>query len=234
MKKIVLASLLVLAYAGIRAQSFTLVNPQINYSNPNTSQISQGFVTIHNNASSAKDVMVERITNILSPGHTGYFCWDVCYGETIDISAHSVTVQPNANDSHFYCDIDPHGVGGIDTVCYRFFDANNAPDNVDICLYFDIGTGVPSVNAPQTSKLSVASPNPANTLSGISYYADVTKNPKLVVYDLLGGKVFETNLVQKQGAYILNVSDFKQGVYLYSLIENGKSVATKKLVIAHK
>jgi hypothetical protein len=54
------------------------------------------------------------------------------------------------------------------------------------------------------------------------------------VYDVLGGKVFETNLVQKQGAYILNVSDFKQGVYLYSLIENGKSVATKKLVIAHK
>jgi Secretion system C-terminal sorting domain len=234
MEKIVLASILVLAYAGSRAQSFTLVNPQTHYYNSNVAQVSQGFATIHNGAGSALDVMVERTVNILAPGHTGYFCWDVCYGTSVNMSTGFLTVQPNADNSSFYCDIDPHGAAGLDTVCYRFFDSNNASDNVDICMYFDIGTGITTVDASQMSPLSVASPNPANTLSGINYYTDVTKNPKLVIYDLLGSKVFETNLVQKQGAFILNVSDFKQGIYVYSLIENGKSIATRKLVVTHK
>ena len=234
MKKLVLASLLILAYAGSQAQSFTLVNPVTNYYSTNVSQISQGYVTIHNGSASAKDVMVERTVNILAPGHTGYFCWDVCYGETVSMSTAPLIVQANSDNNAFYCDIDPHGVGGLDTVCYRFFDANNAADNVYICMYFDISTGIASVNASQVNPLSIASPNPANTLSGINYYTDITKSPKLVIYDLLGSKVFEAKLVQKQGAYIVNVSDFKQGIYLYSLIENGKTVATRKLIVAHK
>lgn len=234
MKKTVLISLLILAYAGSQAQSLTLVNPVTHIASPNASQIAQGFITVRNVSASAKDVMVERILNNLAPGHTGYFCWDVCYGETVNMSANPLTIQPSTDNYSFYCDVDPHGVMGLDTVCYRFFDANNASDNVEICLYFDIGTGIPSVNASQKNQLSVASPNPANTLSGINYYTDITKNPKLVIYDLLGGKVFEAKLVQKQGAYILNVADLNQGVYLYSLIENGKTVATKKLVVAHK
>src|SRR5258705_576738 len=178
--------------------------------------------------------MIERTSNILTPGHTGYFCWDVCYSESTNQSTGFLTVQPGADNSSFYCDIDPHGVGGNDTVCYRFYDSNNASDYVDICMYFDISTGITTVDASQLNPLSVASPNPANTWSGINYYTDVTKNPTLVIYDLLGSKVFETKLVQKQGAYILNVSDFKQGIYMYSLIENGKPVATKKLVVTHK
>lgn len=234
MKKIVLASLLILAYAGTQAQSFTLVNPVTHYNSSNPFQISQGYVTIHNGSASAKDVMVERTVNVLAAGHTGYFCWDVCYGESVNMSTNPLTVQSNTDNSSFYCDIDPHGAAGLDTICYRFFDMNNASDNVDICMYFDISTGITTVNASPVSPLSVASPNPANTMSGINYYTDVTKNPKLVIYDLLGSKVFETTLLQKQGALILNVSDFKQGIYVYSLIENGKTVATRKLVVSHK
>jgi hypothetical protein len=235
MKKLVLASLLVLVYAGSRAQSFTLVNPQTQYHSTNPSQVSQGYATIHNSSGSSKDVMIQRTVNTLTGGHTGYFCWDVCYSESTNQSTGFLTVQPGADNSSFYCDIDPHGVGGNDTVCYRFYDSNNASDYIDICMYFDISTGINTVvNASSTNPLSVASPNPANTISGINYYTDVTKNPKLVIYDLLGSKVFETKLMQKQGAYILNVSEFNQGIYLYSLIENGKTIATKKLVVAHK
>src|SRR5262245_47711558 len=125
MKKLLLASLLVLTYAGTWAQSFTLVNPVTNYYSSNTSQISQGFATIHNGSASAKDVMVERTANILAPGHTSYFCWDVCYGDAVDLSTGFLTVQSNADNSSFYCDVDPHGTAGIDTICFKFFDQNN-------------------------------------------------------------------------------------------------------------
>src|SRR5690242_12570077 len=143
MKKLLFTSLLVLFYAASQAQSFTLVNAVTYYSNPNVSQISQGFLTIHNGSSSAKDVKVERTVNTLTPSHTGYFCWDVCYSESTNISTGHLTIQPNTDNNSFYCDIDPHGVAGLDTVCYSFFDASNLADHVDVCLYFDIGsTGI--------------------------------------------------------------------------------------------
>jgi hypothetical protein len=201
---------------------------------PNPFQVAQATVTINNISASSKDVMVQRMVNILGNGHTSYFCWDVCYGETVNMSSNPLTIAAGGSSSAFYCDLDPHGSAGLDTGCYRFFDMNNASDFVDVCFYFDVTTGIATVNASQTNPLSVASPNPANTLSGVNYYTDVTKSPKLVIYDLLGGKVFETKLMQRQGTYIINVSDLKQGIYLYSLIENEKTVATKKLVVAHK
>jgi hypothetical protein len=105
---------------------------------------------------------------------------------------------------------------------------------VETCITYDIGTGIGTIGASPINPLSVAAPNPANTVSGISYHTDVNKNPKLVIYDLLGTKVFEAKLLQKQGAYLINVSEFNQGIYMYSLIENGKTVATRKLVVAHK
>lgn len=234
MKKLLLTSLLASIYIASQAQSFTTVNPVTNYSNTNVSQISQGFVTIHNGSASAKDVMVQRTVNSLASTHTGYFCWDVCYAPSVNVSVGHITVQPNSDCNSFYCDVDPHGAAGLDTTCYSFYDANNPSDHVDICLYFDIGTGISSIDGVTQSPLSIASPNPANTLSGINYNADISKDPKLVIYDLLGGKVSEIKLLQRQGTCIVNVSEFRQGIYLYSLVENDRIVATKKLVVAHK
>ncbi len=181
--------------------------------------------------------MVERTVNILSGSHTSYFCWGIeCYSETTATSnpASAPVINAAGAENSFYFDLDPHGTVGQDTGCYKFFDKNNASDYVEICFYVDVTTGMANVNASQANPLSVASPNPANALSGVNYYTDVTRHPQLVIYSLLGTKVFETKLMQQQGACIINVSGFEQGIYLYSLIENGKTVATKKLVVAHK
>lgn len=225
---------MVLAYSYGGAQSLTATNYTSVVLHPNPLQVAQVGATIHNTTGSAIAVMVERTANILAPNHTSYFCWDVCYGETVDMSTNPINIQANDSSIAFYSDLDPHGFTGIDTGCYKFFDQNNAGDFVEICFYFDVTTGVNTVTNSQTNPLSFASPNPANTYCGIGYYTDLTKNPSLVVYNMLGGKVYETKLTQKYGAHILNVADFKQGIYLYSLIENGKTVATRKLVVSHK
>ena len=236
MKLITLLSLsgfVVLSYSGY-GQSLSFVSPVSQYANSDVNQIMSGFLTVHNGSSSAKDVKVLRTVDNIAPGHSSYFCWDVCYAPSQSVSAGYLTIQPGADNNFFVSDVDPQGVAGMDTICYSFYDMNNITDHIDICLTYDITTGIPTIVSSQSNPLSVASPNPASTLSSINYYTDLTKNPKLVIYDLLGGKVFEMNLLQRQGVYIVNVSEFKQGIYLYSLLENGKAVATQKLVVSHK
>ena len=223
-----------LAYFFSTAQSFTATNYSSMVVHPNPLQIAQTTATINNTSISSKDVMVERTVNILAPGHTSYFCWDVCYSESTSISTGWLPIAAGGTSNAFYFDLDPNGMVGVDTTCYKFFDMSNASDFVEICFYVDVTTGIANVNASQKNPLSVASPNPANAWSGINYYTDVTKNPMLVIYNLLGTKVLEAKLMQKQGAYIINVEGLKQGIYYYSLIENGKAVATQKLVVAHK
>jgi len=41
-------------------------------------------------------------------------------------------------------------------------------------------------------------------------------------------------LNDKQSTLVLSTSDLKSGVYFYSLIADGKSVASRKLVVAHR
>ena len=234
MKKVLLVCSLVFVYGYSIAQSLTATNYSSNVVHPNPFQVAQYVATINNISSSTKAVMVERTVNNLAPGHTSYFCWDVCYSESTYISGNPLAIPAGGQNNSFYFDLDPHGVTGIDTCCYKFFDMNNVSDFVEICFYVDVTTGIATTNASQRNPLSVASPNPANTLSGIKYYTDVTKNPQLVIYNLLGTKVFEARLMQNQGAYIVNVGSFDQGIYLYSLLESGKAVATQKLIVAHK
>jgi hypothetical protein len=236
MNKAIFTSALVLTYGFAIAQSFTASNYTANIVHPNPFQIVSVPATINNISSSTKEVMVERTINILAPGHTSYFCWGIeCYSDTTSMSnpLSAPNITAGGSENSFYFDLDPHGAAGPDTGCYKFFDKNNASDYVEVCFYVDVTTGIANVNSSQANPLSVASPNPANTLSGVNYYADLTKDPRLDVCNLLGEKIFEAKLMQKQGAYIINVEDFKPGIYFYSLIENEKTIATKKLVVAH-
>src|SRR5262245_12442254 len=108
-----LSAFVILSYAG-RAQSFNFVSPNTNIHSSTVLSIAQGFLTVHNGSSSSKDVKIERMVNDLAPGHTSYFCWDVCYAETENFSTGFLTVAAGANNSSFYCDVDPHGVAGQD------------------------------------------------------------------------------------------------------------------------
>ena len=50
---------------------------------------------------------------------------------------------------------------------------------------------------------------------------------------MLGTVVKEYNLTNAKSTMVLSTSDLSSGVYVYTLMNNGKPVSTKKLVIAH-
>ncbi len=80
---------------------------------------------------------------------------------------------------------------------------------------------------------SVLYPNPAQEYVQLDYHANGVQDLRLVFFNLLGQAVKEVNLDPKERSHRLPVRDLNNGMYLYQLWADGRSLATKKLIIRH-
>jgi hypothetical protein len=75
-------------------------------------------------------------------------------------------------------------------------------------------------------------PNPFTTQAIVQYaLPDGSKNATLIIYDIMGRKLNSYALNNTTGEITINANTLSSGVYLYSLVANGKTIATKKMVI---
>jgi hypothetical protein len=49
---------------------------------------------------------------------------------------------------------------------------------------------------------------------------------------MVGKIVKETAITAKDGILFVNGEDFESGIYLYSVISNGRTLSTKRMVVA--
>ena len=79
-------------------------------------------------------------------------------------------------------------------------------------------------------------PNPFSQTTTISYYLPQNvANASIVITDL-NGKSLQTHILNDRGAaqVTIDASTFAQGTYFYSLIIDGKTVVTKRMVTTGK
>jgi len=202
----------------------------IIYGNDTTLQ--HANVKIINTGSSTVDIKVSMDNFAANPNLVSYFCWGIiCYPPTTFVSSDPVTLAPGDTAASFIGYLHPSGVAAVSQVTYNFFNIADESDSVSATFIYDFTTGVDEL----TSKINVSNayPNPANNLTRISYDLNSSRNAKLVFYNLLGSIVYETPLTDNKGTLIVNTSGLKSGIYYYSIVTDGKNIASKKLVISH-
>lgn len=75
-------------------------------------------------------------------------------------------------------------------------------------------------------------PNPFDSKSEISYsFPKEDGNVVIMVFNLNGEKLKEFQLKEPKGTIMLQATDFKPGMYLYSLISNNNEIITKKIIV---
>lgn len=91
-----------------------------------------------------------------------------------------------------------------------------------------------TIEAPAQFEVGFASPNPAKNLVNFPYAMSNKGDARIVVTGLLGNTLLDKMVESKKGdnLYQLDVSQWEEGVYLYS-IDNGKSKVTRRLVVQH-
>jgi len=75
-------------------------------------------------------------------------------------------------------------------------------------------------------------PNPALDFVDIDYQiASSVREVKLTFYNVLGQEVKEAVLEKDQKSTHISLREFNSGMYMYQLSIDGRSVATKKLIV---
>lgn len=74
-------------------------------------------------------------------------------------------------------------------------------------------------------------PNPASDFIDIDYQVSGNQDLRLSFYNVLGEQVKEYALARDQRTMRISLRDFSSGMYLYQLFIDGRSVATKKIIV---
>jgi hypothetical protein len=94
-------------------------------------------------------------------------------------------------------------------------------------------TDIENLDPMNSAWLSQNSPNPFNQNTTISYFLpETTKNAAIYIYNMQGGqiKVIQVNAFGN-GNIVIYGSELNPGMYLYSLIADGKEIDTKRMIL---
>lgn len=80
---------------------------------------------------------------------------------------------------------------------------------------------------------SNAYPVPANDVVNFDYNFASNVNAEVAIYNMMGQEVLRNEINGISGKASINVSDLADGVYFYSLVVNGKTEKSSKLVVRH-
>ncbi len=225
---------------GISAQSLSLSWHQgaiadgssIQYSGDiNDAMIVEVFVT--NVTGSAINYSVKKIEVSIIPGTMNTICFA---GQCIDPQSYysddTLTLPGGEADSSFSADYYPLGMTGTSSIKYVFFNTDNPSDSVSFSIDFTAMTGIKSANLRNKVTFSNAYPNPAIDRVYFDYYIPAnSKNVVFILRDLAGQSIREFALDNDKQVLELDLIAIESGVYFYSVIAEGASLLTKKLII---
>jgi Chaperone of endosialidase/Secretion system C-terminal sorting domain len=95
-----------------------------------------------------------------------------------------------------------------------------------------LGNGViDEKNIENGYSLSQNVPNPFNSSTVINYVLpENSSNASILIFNLNGETIKEYKIIQSKGNITIESGTLSKGMYLYSLVLNGKEIATKKMI----
>jgi hypothetical protein len=193
--------------------------------------------TVSNVTSSSKTFRVRKMNIVLGDVNAQTtFCTDLnCYGPGQMLSYNIPMASNNSFDLSL--DFNTGSATGVTRVSSTIFDVNNTSDSIMLTLEYNVVNGPAGIASNSLIKPSVSNPqpNPATGIFAINYKFGSTTpgDAKLIVYNMLGAAVLETEITSVEGTIRMDVSTLPAGVYFCTLTNNGRQLATKRLAVTH-
>ena len=168
-----------------------------------------------------------------APGHSSYFCWDLCYPEWTDSSGTAVLLLPGDTTSFAqYLTFKTGDTPGYSEITMTIQDSVTE-EQIEYTFQLSVG-GVMSVEDKLLDKeaLSNPYPNPAKNEA----YAKVElpvgiREAKLQVFNLIGKRVLEVPVASRIGTIRMPLETLNSGMYFLYLVGDGEEISSRKLII---
>lgn len=230
--------LLSISMSGLFAQSLTLLDPLNNpLSSSDTLVVSGspsdfeiiGAVRVANLTGSDMGVKVKKYEHELYAGSTNVFCWYQCYLPSTYAPDDTVLIVAHDTVDRFTGHLMPGGISGTILMKYTWYNENDANDSVSTYIRF-IASGV-GINESPNAAISRAYPNPASDQVTFSYSVPTNQESFIVIQDLIGSVKMQIPLDANQNEVMVDLRSFSSGIYIYSLLVEGRTITTRKLNI---
>ena len=244
MKKLLLSLTLILSVMALSAQSFTVTEKETGnvvengatyyiYSDGSSEVYELGMEFLVT-ANESIRIIGEKVEEQVVEGTLNYICWGQCLSPTVYVSdPYQMGAGETADFSaHYTYRNTMEEVAGLEQIMkYYIYQANDTDKKFVINITFKFSMfGVEDVN--NIAEFSNAYPMPASDVVNFDYSFNSDVNSAMVaVYNMMGQEVLRSDISGMSGKHSLNVSDLADGVYFYSLIVNGKTEKSNKLII---
>ncbi len=220
-------------------QLFTADNVEISnnsiiqvYGDP-SSEVIESILWIKNNSTNYCSLKVKKEIVRKLDGTENTFYWDTFNNFDIIESPTSVVIEPFHTHKGFIADYVPNYTEGIMSVKYTFFDAESPNIYVAVTIDFITDESANLVDQPLFT-LSDAYPNPAKSVVYFDYaISRDVMNAKIIIRTLLGSVIAERNIESPQGKTNIDIGEFVEGIYFYSLVLDSEIKLTRKLIVKH-
>ncbi|MCL2039791.1 MAG: tail fiber domain-containing protein [Bacteroidetes bacterium] len=96
------------------------------------------------------------------------------------------------------------------------------------------GKGIDVESFNNDALLYQNNPNPFSEKTEIKFYVpESSSNAFICIYDMTGSELMKLNVTKGYASVTINGSQLKAGMYLYSLIVDGKEVDTKRMILTN-
>lgn len=193
------------------------------------------YANLHNNTDRDMNIKVARQEISLVEGAMSQICWaGLCYAPDTDTSVNSQVVLAGGTsaDEDFSGHYLPNGNIGTSLVEFIFYNINDPSISVSVVVKYWASPQSIAEDAMRGGSISEIYPNPASNFINLDFnLTPAVKQAKVRVVNILGSVVKEADIDRGNNQLRMDVSDLDNGVYFYTILINGDTYKTKKLVI---
>lgn len=196
-----------------------------------STDVARDFI-VTNNTGASQNLKIRREWINPVAGFQDYLCWGNFggIGDCYPVNSNSTWTCPNpaaisdGGQGLLNVHIKPNDING--TALYRYCvlnDGGTVLGCVDIQFVSTAG-----LKEPKTAATITAYPNPATSVLTVA--ANGLDSYTIRMTDVLGKVIYEE---AANGTKKIDVSDFKNGVYLVTVLERGAAIQTRRVVVKH-
>lgn len=186
-----------------------------------------------NTSANTFSIIAEKIEIQNVEGTQNSFCFGAnCYPSFVFEANYDISPDESILWSFHYQPFDDewNPIFGEQIMQYSLYDRANPNEKFTVNVTFKYSEN--GINEYTSADVfSNAYPVPARDIVNFDYNFNTSANAEVAIFNMMGQEVLRNEINGVSGTASINVSDLADGVYFYSLIVNGKTEKSSKLII---
>lgn len=177
-----------------------------------------------------KDVDVIIQTNVISNPNNDFLSLCVgtsCYPPDV-METSIITIPAGGENTSFHTQFIPFTPTSIATASYTVINVNDETDCQTVTITYDYPAFLAGIDKTRLSSQINLMQRGNNLVC--NYKFDTQAKRSIVLSNIVGAKVAAFAINNNSGEIVLN-SKLSKGIYVYTLVENGRNVKSHKIVI---